>query len=425
LCRIVGYPEKELLSLTFQDITHPDDLKEDLFYLSLTLDGTIDTYRMEKRYFHKNGTIIWVHLSVSLVRDSENKPLFFISQIEDITERKKSEISIMESEEKFRKLVEETMVGVFILQDSRFVYVNPQFEKISGYAKTDLVNEISYEQLIHKDDLEKIKKSYLPGIDKEKRSDHYTLRGIRKNGTILQIEIIISPISYEGKPADIGTIIDITEKAEEEKRINKAVTDAQEKERQQISMELHDNVKQMMAATLLNIDFIKMIIKDDKNAAPVINNIRNYTRDAIEELRRISHQLAPLTDASISLEEKIKTVVDTMNVSKDIAISYHFDEFGEELKVDVQLAMYRIVQEQFTNILKHSNASLVDITVQRRNGDICMSIEDNGVGFDTHKIKNGIGLENIKRRVQVLNGNFSIQTMPGDGCTLYVELPVN
>jgi PAS domain S-box-containing protein len=425
LCMIVGYLEKELLSLTFQDITHPEDLDQDLGYLRQTVEGKIDSYKMEKRYFHKNGTIIWVHLSVSLVRDSQNKPLFFISQIEDISERKNGEVVLKESEEKFRKLVEETLVGVFILQEGRFVYINPQFEKISGYAKKDLINKIPFEQLIHKDDLEKIKNSYASGIVDEKRSHHYALRGIRKNGSILLIEIIISPISYEGKPADIGTIIDITEKAEEEKRINKAVTDAQENERQQISMELHDNVKQMMAATLLNIDFMKMLVKDDKNAAPVINNIRNYTREAIEELRRISHQLAPLTDASISIEEKIKTVVDTMNVSKEIAISYHFDEFGEEIKVDVQLAMYRIVQEQFTNILKHSNASLVDITVQRRNGDICMSIEDNGVGFDTHKTRNGIGLENIKRRVQVLNGNFSIQTMPGDGCTLYVELPVN
>ena len=425
LCRILGYAEKELLSLTFQDITHADDLDEDLIYLKKTLEGKIDSYRMEKRYFHKDGYPIWAHLGVSLVRDSLGQPLFFVSQIEDISERKKSEVLIKESEEKFRKLVEETLVGVFILQEGRFVYVNPRFEKISGYTKTDLVNGILYDKLIHKDDVEKLKRNYASRVLEEKPSNHDTLRGIRKDGTILQVEIIISPISYEGKPAHIGTIIDITEKVEDEKRINKAVADAQENERQQISMELHDNVKQMMAATLLNIDYMKMIVKDDKNAGPVINNIKNYIREAIEELRRISHQLAPSIDASIPLEEKIKTVINTMNVSKSIEINYQFYKLEDDVKADVQLAVYRIVQEQFTNILKHAKASLVDIIVERRNGDICMSIEDNGVGFDTHITKNGIGLENIKRRVQVFDGNFSIQTLPGKGCRLYVQLPVN
>ena len=114
-----------------------------------------------------------------------------------------------------------------------------------------------------------------------------------------------------------------------------------------------------------------------------------------------------------------------MNVSETIEINYHFDEFDEAVKADVQLAMYRIVQEQFSNILKHSKASLVDITVQRRNGDICMSIEDNGVGFEPQLTTNGIGLENMRRRVQAFNGNFSIQAIPGEGCKLYVELPAS
>jgi PAS domain S-box-containing protein len=379
---------------------------------------------MEKRYFHKVGHLIWVHLNVSLVRDGQGNPLFFVSQIEDISERKKSEGLIKESEEKFRKLVEESLVGVFILQDDIFVYVNPQLEKITGYSKTDLLNEMSFEKLIEREDQQRPWKNYLSELGHGGPSGNYFLKVIRKTNEVLHTEVILSPITYEGKSAFIGTIIDITERVEEQKRINKAVTDAQERERQQISMELHDNVKQLMAGCLLNIDFMKMIVKDNK-ASAVIGNIKNYIREAIEEMRRISHQLAPSIDASISLEEKIKTVVNTMNVAKAIEIRYQFEELQEAIKADVQLAMYRIIQEQFTNILKHANASLVEIIVQRRNGDICMSIEDNGVGFDTHIIKNGIGLENIKRRVQVFNGSFSIQALAGKGCKLDVQFPVD
>jgi PAS domain S-box-containing protein len=424
LSKMTGRPEEELLALTFQDITHPDDLEKDMSYLKQTLNGTIDSYQMEKRYFHKDGQLIWIHLNVSLVRDGQNNPLFFVSQIEDISERKKSEVLIKESEEKFRKLVEESLVGVFILQDDIFVYVNPQFEKITGYSKTDLLNEMSFEKLIEKEDRQKPWKNYLLELGQEGPSGNYFLKVIRKNTEVLHTEVILSPITYEGEPAFIGTIIDITERVEEQQRINKAVTNAQEKERQEISMELHDNVKQLMAGCVLNIDFLKMIVKDEK-ASAVIGNIKGYFRDAMEELRRISHQLAPSMDASISLEEKIKTVVNTMNVAKAIEIRYHFDELQEDIKTEVQLAMYRIIQEQFTNILKHANASLVEIIVQRRNGDICMSIEDNGVGFDTTITKNGIGLENIKRRVQVFNGGFSIQALAGKGCKLDVQFPID
>jgi PAS domain S-box-containing protein len=91
ICEIVGYSEEELLELTFQDITHPDDLDADLEYVRQMLAGEIRTYRMEKRYFHRDGHIVWINLSVSLVRDSAGEPLHFVGQIEDITERRRAE----------------------------------------------------------------------------------------------------------------------------------------------------------------------------------------------------------------------------------------------------------------------------------------------------------------------------------------------
>jgi PAS domain S-box-containing protein len=91
LCEITGHPETALLVRTFQSITHPDDLDTDLAYLHDVLAGTRRTYQMEKRYFHAHGYVIWVMLSVSLVRDASGDPLYFISQIEDITQRKQRE----------------------------------------------------------------------------------------------------------------------------------------------------------------------------------------------------------------------------------------------------------------------------------------------------------------------------------------------
>ncbi|WP_163339035.1 diguanylate cyclase [Desulfopila sp. IMCC35008] len=106
LCNIVGYQEKELLSLTFQDITHPDDLNQDLQYVERVLSGDLDTYQMEKRYLHKDGSLIYILLSVSLARNEDGTPRFLISQIIDITERKLLELELV------KQATEDMLTGV-------------------------------------------------------------------------------------------------------------------------------------------------------------------------------------------------------------------------------------------------------------------------------------------------------------------------
>ena len=91
LCDLFGYTEQQILALDFQSVTHPEDLERDLAYVRQTLAGTISTYQMEKRYFHRTGRVIWALLNVSLVRDAQGTPQYFISQIQDITERKEME----------------------------------------------------------------------------------------------------------------------------------------------------------------------------------------------------------------------------------------------------------------------------------------------------------------------------------------------
>jgi PAS domain S-box-containing protein len=104
VCEITGYTKEELLARTFQDITHPDDLDLDLANVRKMLAGEINTYQMEKRYFHKNGSIVWVLLSVSLVHNQSGAPLFFISQIQDITRRKQSDEQLAEATKEIQRL---------------------------------------------------------------------------------------------------------------------------------------------------------------------------------------------------------------------------------------------------------------------------------------------------------------------------------
>src|SRR5690606_15587625 len=132
LCRIVGYSHDELLSRSFRDITFAEDLPEDMVMFRQISAGLRNTYQREKRYIHKDGHIVWVNISVSLVRDAAGKPLYLVTQIENITNRKRAQLELMEAEAKFRTLVEKSLVGVYILQDDLFKYVNPAFTEITG-----------------------------------------------------------------------------------------------------------------------------------------------------------------------------------------------------------------------------------------------------------------------------------------------------
>lgn len=134
VCEILGYSEQELLSKTFQELTHPEDLDADLDYVSQTLTGKIGSFQMEKRYFHSSGRLVWVLLSVSLMRDAQNQPLYFISQIQNISARKRAEAE----RTKLIAVLEATPdIIATVSLDERICYLNSAARKIFGLREKD------------------------------------------------------------------------------------------------------------------------------------------------------------------------------------------------------------------------------------------------------------------------------------------------
>lgn len=160
ICDIVGYTREELLDTTFCCITHPDDVQRDLGYVERMLSGQIQTYSCEKRYRHKNGAIVWVNVTVSLVRDAAGQPKYFISAIEDIGDRKRVEASLRESEERFRTLADSAPVLIWIADThQRYTFVNQMWLHFTG---RNLEAELGdgWQQGIHPEDLEFYHETY-------------------------------------------------------------------------------------------------------------------------------------------------------------------------------------------------------------------------------------------------------------------------
>ena len=144
VCAITGYSEAELLAGRFQDITHPDDLEDDLALVAQVLSGQRRTYQLEKRYLRKGGGTVWVRLSVSLVRDDSGEPMQFISQIEDITERRR----MREELEQRSRLMDLAHDAIIIRDpDSHIVWWNLEAHRLYGYRSEEAIGRVTHELL--------------------------------------------------------------------------------------------------------------------------------------------------------------------------------------------------------------------------------------------------------------------------------------
>ncbi len=407
--------------IDFREVLFPETIE---IFHSMFEDALRSISRTEEVYAKsRGGEDIWFQSKTSPVYDSAGKQIGVTLLAEGINDRKRAEAELRESEAKFRSIVEQSLVGIYIIQGGKLIYVNPGFEKIFGYSKNDLLNKMSFEGLVHEDDVALVQSMYNNRINTGQANEQYIFKAVSHDGNILHIEVIASLISYNNEAAVIGTLVDITDRIGEEKRINQAVLNAQEKERLQIGMELHDNVKQILAGSGLFLDIAQKKLEDKETVNKILSDLKKYNAEAINELRRLSHQLAPLVEEDTDLNEKIEWLIISLKLDETLSISVHIDDFKKPLDNNTQLNFYRILQEQLSNIIKYAKATIVEINIRSINDMIHLEVKDNGIGFDLNAKKSGIGLENIRRRVLMLNGKVEIISFPGKGCKLNIQVP--
>lgn len=218
-CELVGYSSDELLTMRFQDITHPDDLERDVEQGRRLIDGNTASFNLDKRFIRKDGSVVWTTVTASVVPDPQTGGNCYLSVVNDISDRKQAEQALRASESRFRALVEQSITGIYVFDDDAFRYVNQRLAAIFGYSEEELIDRMHPKDLIAPEDQGTLAAQIERRLEGRVTSAHYTARGLRKDGTRIWMEFHGSKMELDGRPAITGTALDITERVEAEQRL--------------------------------------------------------------------------------------------------------------------------------------------------------------------------------------------------------------
>jgi PAS domain S-box-containing protein len=547
LCEIVGYDEDELLGLGFQEITHPEDLEKDLAHLKRLVAGEIDTFSMEKRYLRKNGSIVWVYLTVSIVREPSVGSEYLIGVVEDITDRRRAEDALREAEERYRTLVEGLPAVTYVRHVGSDVlsYASPQLEAALGYSPEEyLADPDLFAQTVHPDDrgwvlaedrrtdrtgevysveCRRITKDgrvvwvhdeahlvrdaggeplywqgFLTDITDRRRAEEAlrqseelyrtvveqaaesifmldldTLRVLeanaalgetlgyepeelkgmsfydisahdresidrnagrvvregrlsigarqyrRKDGGLADVEISLSIVPYDGRPAMCVVAHDVTER----RRAERALGEIREAERNRIARELHDSILQDIVYALQEIQILQATGPD----GGTLNDAADALRRSVEGLRAAIFDLRLNETLGRSFVSSMEGLVDLNRRMARGAYELELvvgDGVPRGLPEQGGREIVRIVQEALTNVRRHAGATRVRVEIGVVGDDLYAEIRDDGRGFDPGGSGTGMGRYSMRRRALDIGGEVEILSEPGVGTRVICRVPL-
>jgi PAS domain S-box-containing protein len=484
-CSITGYSEGELLTLTFQSITHPDDLQKDLDGMEGLLDGTLHTHRMEKRYFRKDGPIVWVSLTCVPLWEAPGTDPQHMAMVEDITDRRQAEDRLEESERKYRMLVEHA--NSIILRwnsEGRIIFLNEFGQRFFGYSEEEVLGHHVIGTIVPRAertgrDLRRL----MDQICKDPKAFEQNVNeNMRRNGERVWIAWANRVVwDAHGQVAEILSVgTDITARRQAEEEVRRLHEDLQryagELERRVAERttelavardhaEAADRLKSAFLATMshelrtpLNsiIGFTGTVLQglagplndEQMKQLGMVQSSARHLLTLINEVLDISKIEAgqlEITCGSFSLPQAIQKAVFTvlpLAQSKGISVSTAISPEVGTIHGD-QRRTEQILLNLLVNAVKFTEQGEVAVRCWREGGWLVTSVRDTGIGIDPQHIQSifqpfrqvdtglarkhegtGLGLSICKRLVDRLGGSILVESLPGRGSTFTIKLPL-
>ncbi|MGB8354324.1 MAG: PAS domain S-box protein [Chthoniobacteraceae bacterium] len=460
LCEIVGYSEEELFQKTFADITHPDDLERDLDNVRDLIAGRSRHYQMEKRYFHRDGHVVWIRLNASIVRSAAGAPLYFISQVEDVTARKRAEKelrNIQQFQETILRGISHGVHGIDCLGD--IVFENPAASKMLGWDEADLVGTPAHPTMHHHrpdGSAYPVKDCPIHATLHDGQYRHVNDEVFwRKDGTSFPVEYSVAPIRSETGEITgaVVVFVDITERkrAEDELRAAKEAAEAATRTKSEflanMSHEIRTPMNGVVGMTGLLLDtaldpeqrmFAETIRTSAESLLGIINDILDFSK--IEAGKLTFEELA------FDLRETVESTLDMLGSparAKEIALSGFIDP-----AVPIHLhgdpgRVRQVLTNLIGNAIKFTNRGTVSLGVtaeMEMAGEVVLRFEvrDTGIGISKETQERlfqafvqadgstrrkfggtGLGLAICRQLVEQMGGSIGVESEPGVGSAFW------
>lgn len=438
---LFGYTASEMIGQrVVGKIVSADDIitLEKLRNIIESVKATRNTQTTEVVFYNKNGNQLWVNLTISPIINDKGEIIGLSSLGEDITQRKITELALIQNEEMFRNVWENSADGMRLLdEEAKIKLVNKAYCNLVQMPYEKLVGQ-SYHICYFDQDPEKLK-DFIENINLNKIPTRQTTTITLWNGKTIPVEVSNSFIELQNNKRMLLSIFrDISEQKEYEKRIKLSeekyrqlalhLQTIREEERTKIAREIHDELGQQLTGLFFEVYGIKTMRSRTKaQLNERLDKIQELIDKLISSVQRISSELRPaiLDDLGLipAIEWEVNQFKERTKINTTLNINIGEVNFGKSNAT----VIFRILQESLTNVARHSKASKVHIDLNVKNGDFLMEIIDNGIGIPQEKLSDpkSIGLIGMKERAYSCNGELIIDSKPKKGTKVTLIIPIN
>jgi PAS domain S-box-containing protein len=377
----------------------------------------------------------FVYYTILPIKDDNGKVVELLGIGEDITPQKKAENKLIESEEKYRILFERSPLPKLIFEKEtlRILEVNLAAINLYGYSRKEF-QRMSLFDIRPSERFDDLRKFFGGGVPQSYVFD--TVHN-RKNGGLMTVNITANHIRYENKDARMIVVLDRTEqeKAKDElvattqnlRELAAHLQNIREEERLNIAREIHDELGQQLTGLKMDISWLgKKLCTENESIRNKVNSSLELIDITIHTVRKLATKLRPGILDDLGLAEAIKWHSSEFSKRTGVVIAFCTDVADSNLSPAISIALFRIYQESLTNVARHANATAVCSSLKIDGTNIVLTVADNGTGFNTSQQtkRKTLGLLGMKERVTMFNGKYSIESTPGKGTQVVVQIPM-
>jgi PAS domain S-box-containing protein len=406
-------------------IIHPEDLIIMKQKEKQNKNGLSELFIVEFRICTSDKEWMWFKAKGKILdHNEEGKPLNMVGTLININQRKVAEEKIREeekklrvSEKRWRSLIEQASDEILIYdRDGSILDANSAACKWLGYSQTEIL-DLNYNEIDLTHSSSELH-AYRKRLNTSNPSISFESVQQRKDGTSFPVEIHLTLIELKDSKLILSVGTDISQRQETERKVLNAVINTEESERKRFATDLHDSIGPLLSSINLYLSSLSKVnsVEDKDN---IIKASVEAVNEALVSIREISNNLSPHILNDFGLEKAIRAFTNKINVSQTINISFHAEHMEERLNQQVEVVIFRVVNELINNTIKHAKASNIEINLAKEGNLLSLIYIDDGIGFDTKMINagtsNGMGLYNVLSRIRSLNGTHRIKSNPERG----------